>query len=220
MLIFPLPNASTVSTQAAAAPAFGIKEAHTAICWIRRTGHCYGVEIRRRNTLRNTSRAQIFDAQLLRRAARAVQRFDCSCLGIVEETEGITIRIAPSKFITQCIVLPMTDEPTNPAPRRFSYVQRRGSSDGCVGCKVHGCYLVRRSRRRRQLMDHDQGFSVPAFPPCLSISNPASVANGLDEETTPFVPYTTDRRLGKRWKTGSALSTLDQSIIVRLSRWG
>jgi hypothetical protein len=55
---------------------------------------------------------------------------------------------------------------------------------------------------------------VPAFPPRLSISSPASVANGWDEDTIPFVPYTTDRRLGNRWKTNSGLSTLDQSTLA------
>ncbi len=57
-------------------------------------------------------------------------------------------------------------------------------------------------------------MSIPAFPPFRSISSPASVANGWDEETTPFVPYTTDRRLGNCWKISLGSSTLDQSILT------
>lgn len=32
------------------------------------------------------------------------------------------------------------------------------------------------------------GVELPAFPPFLNISRPASVAKGWDDETMPFVP--------------------------------
>lgn len=56
------------------------------------------------------------------------------------------------------------------------------------------------------------GFIVPAFPPLLRISSPAAVARGWDDDTTPFVPYTTDLLLGNSWNTGDGSSTLVQSI--------
>lgn len=43
-----------------------------------------------------------------------------------------------------------------------------------------------------------KSVDVPALPPFRRISNPASVARGWDEATTPFVPYTCDRRLENR----------------------
>lgn len=44
---------------------------------------------------------------------------------------------------------------------------------------------------------------IPAFPPFLKISSPASTAKGCEAETIPLVPNTTDLRLGKRSNAGS-----------------
>ena len=55
---------------------------------------------------------------------------------------------------------------------------------------------------------------IPAFPPFLRISRPASVAKGCEDDTTPLVPYTTDRLLGNLCRTISGRSTLSQSIFI------
>lgn len=65
---------------------------------------------------------------------------------------------------------------------------------------------------------HQSGFKhIPAFPPFRKISNPASVARGWEDETTPLVPYTCERRLGKRCSTSSGWLIFDQSIPFDLT---
>jgi hypothetical protein len=61
--------------------------------------------------------------------------------------------------------------------------------------------------------DHRWEIRIPAFPPLRRISRPAAVARGWDDATTPFVPYTTDLRLGNCWKAITGLSTLLQSML-------
>ena len=67
---------------------------------------------------------------------------------------------------------------------------------------------------QRTTMSGEASNYSPALPPFLRISSPASTANGCEAATTPFVPYTCDRRLANRWKTISGWFTFVQSTFM------
>jgi hypothetical protein len=94
--------------------------------------------------------------------------------------------------------------PSNPTATGFCDIECGGSSHSSISYE---------SKHIRHVMVGIIG-AVPAFPPFRRISKPASVARGCEDATIPFVPYTTDRRLGKGWKTRGGLSILYQSIAT------
>lgn len=76
----------------------------------------------------------------------------------------------------------------------------------------HPLYDAKYSTKTLFHICYCKSVDVPALPPFRRISNPASVARGWDEATTPFVPYTCDRRLENRWSTSSGWSIFFQSM--------
>ncbi len=117
---------------------------------------------------------EMFDAQLLWRASGTVQRFDGSSLGVIEETEGITMIKSCSSFFRADFgyVTATTNPPIPQEPGSVTF------SAAAVATAASAASQLGQHARLSDLIAMGGTTSVPAFPSCLSISNPASVANG------------------------------------------
>lgn len=88
---FPLPNLSTVSTQAAAAPVYFRHCLFSKCVSLEHTRHRDSVQIRVGDfEPRDASLAYVSYVELARRAARSIKCLHCLALSVVEQTERIT----------------------------------------------------------------------------------------------------------------------------------
>ena len=200
----PLPKAWTVSAHAAAAP--------TQMCrfqpvdsWMPPAWNSYTIEISKWDLHPfKTTLADMFYVQLLWWAARTVQCFDFLGLGIIVQAKSV-----PVDESIYFLKGGKRHKPSDPTTTRFCDIQCCRRSHCCISCEYLDHVACQFVVQVTTLIS-----SIPALPPFLKISNPASVAKGWEDETTPFVPYTTDLRLGNRWNESSGWLILSQSILM------
>lgn len=127
---FPLPNVSTVSTHAAAAP---------TRLFIRRvirgskkqTWDGDTVEVSKRNLAAfNASLTHVIDRQLLRRAAGTIHRLYSFRFGIIEETKGIPISLSDWKYALAL----GTDSPSYAAATWLGHIKSGRGCNSSISC--------------------------------------------------------------------------------------
>lgn len=139
--------------------------------------------------------SHVLNRQLRGCVPRAVHGLHRLLLCIVEETERVAVgTYGATAFDKKYETYP-------PMPQQLGSVTL-SAADTATAASADRDRRDNKSINARP--DHVRSSQLsPALPPFRSISSPASTASGCEAATTPFVPYTCERRLANRWKTMS-----------------